>query len=92
MKVVEKKLVDETPGKTEGGRRATGVFSAEEAPVGPPVAAGADTEALAKTKRRRFTAEYKQQIVVQRHPVFRVKTTPSVPHDTGGIPSVWGVA
>ena len=63
MKVVEKKLVDETPGKTEGARRATGVFSGEEAAARPPGAAGADTEVVAKAQRRRFTAEYKQHIV-----------------------------
>jgi transposase-like protein len=63
MKVVEKKLVDETPGKTEGARRATGVFSGEEATARPLVAAVADTEVVAKAQRRRFTAEYKQQII-----------------------------
>ena len=63
MKVVAKKLVDETPEKTEGARRATGVFSGEEAAARPPVAAVADTEVVAKAQRRRFTAEYKQQIV-----------------------------
>lgn len=63
MKVVEKKLVDETPGKTEGARRATGVFSGEEASARPPVDAVPDTEVVAKAERRRFTAEYKEQIV-----------------------------
>jgi transposase len=63
MKVVEKKLVDETPEKTEGARRATGVFSGEEAFAPPPVGAGADTEVVAKAQRRRFTAEYKRRIV-----------------------------
>lgn len=29
---------------------------------------------------------------VQRHPVLRVKTTPSVTNDSWGIPSVWGVS
>ena len=37
MKVVEKKLVDETPEETEGARRATGVFSGEEASAHAPV-------------------------------------------------------
>jgi transposase len=60
---VEKKLVDETPGRTEGARRATGVFSGEEAAVGPPVTAVADTEVVAKAQRRRFTGEYKRRIV-----------------------------
>jgi transposase-like protein len=64
MKVVAKQLVDETPEKTEGARRATGVFSGEEASAQhPPVTAGADTEVVATAQRRRFTAEYKQQIV-----------------------------
>ena len=63
MKVVEKKLVDETPGKTEGARRATGVFSGEETSAPPPVTTAADTEVVAKAQRRRFTAEYKRRIV-----------------------------
>jgi len=29
---------------------------------------------------------------VQRHPVFRIKTTPSVPSDSWGIPRVGGIA
>jgi transposase len=63
MKVVVKQQVDETPEKTEGARRATGVFSGEEAAALPPVGAGADTEVVAKAQRRRFTAEYKRRIV-----------------------------
>ena len=63
MKVVEKKLVDETPERTEGARRATGVFSGEEAAAGPPATAAPETEVVAKAQRRRFTAQYKQQIV-----------------------------
>ena len=63
MKVVEKKLVDETPERTEGARRATGVFSGEEAAAGPPAPSAPETEVVAKAQRRRFTAQYKQQIV-----------------------------
>jgi transposase len=63
MKVVRKQQVDERPEKTEGARRATGVFSGEEASAPPAVAAVADTEVVATAQRRRFTAEYKQQIV-----------------------------
>ena len=63
MKVVEKKLVDETPERTEGARRATGVFSGEEASGRPLGVTAPDTEVVAKARRRRFTAQYKQQIV-----------------------------
>jgi transposase-like protein len=63
MKVVEKKLVDELPERTEGARRATGVFSGEEASARPPATAAPETEVAAKAQRRRFTAQYKQQIV-----------------------------
>ena len=63
MKEVEKKLVDETPEETEGARRATGVFSGEEASGRPPVGAGAETEVVAKAQRRQFSAEYKRRIV-----------------------------
>ena len=63
MKVVEKKRVDETPERTEGARRATGVFSGEDASAGPPAPAAPETEVVAKAQRRRFTAQYKQQIV-----------------------------
>ena len=43
-------------GKTEGARRATGVF--------PSVAPTAgETEVVAKAQRRRFTAEYKRRIL-----------------------------
>jgi len=57
MKVVEKKLVDDELGETEGARRATGV-----SPSGAP-AAQPETEVTAKAQRRRFTAEYKRRIV-----------------------------
>ena len=63
MKVVEKKLVDETPEITEGARRATGVFSGEDASAGPPAPAAPETEVVAKAQRRRFTAEYKRRVV-----------------------------
>ena len=63
MKVVEKQRVYERAEETEGARRATGVFSGEEATTGPPVVAAPDTEVVAKAQRRRFTAQYKQQIV-----------------------------
>jgi transposase-like protein len=57
MKVVEKKLVDDELGETEGARRATGV-----SPSGAR-AAQPETEVTAKAQRRRFTAEYKRRIV-----------------------------
>lgn len=57
MKVVEKsKSVAEVAGEREGARRASS-FS----PAGAP--ASAETEVVAKAQRRRFTAEYKRQIV-----------------------------
>jgi transposase-like protein len=63
MKVVEKRLVEEMPGGTEGARRATGV-----SPGGAPASEVAapttvETEVVAKAHRRRFTAEYKRRIV-----------------------------
>jgi transposase-like protein len=67
MKVVEKKARDEMieeAGKTEGARRASGVFPGGAPPAG--VAAGAErpeVEVVAKAERRRFTAEYKRRIV-----------------------------
>ncbi len=64
MKMVEKKkLVDETAGETEGARRATGVFPAGAPAAEPPAASRAETEVVTKAQRRRFTAEYKRQIV-----------------------------
>jgi len=64
MKVVEKKLVGETLGETEGARRATGVSPNVAPAAGPPVTAlGSETEVVAKAQRRRFTAEYKRRIV-----------------------------
>jgi transposase-like protein len=60
MKVVEKQLVVETLGETEGARRATGVFPSVAPAAG---VASADTEVVAKAQRRRFTAEYKRQVV-----------------------------
>lgn len=63
MKMVEKKLVVETAGETEGARRASAVFPAGAPAAGPPAALGAETEVVAKAQRRRFTAEYKRQIV-----------------------------
>jgi transposase-like protein len=63
MKVVEKKLVDETAGETEGARRASGVFPAGAPANGALRAAETETEVVAKAQRRRFTAEYKRRIV-----------------------------
>jgi transposase len=63
MKVVEKQLVGETLGETEGARRATGVFPSGAPAAGVPGVASADTEVVAKAQRRRFTAEYKRQVV-----------------------------
>jgi transposase-like protein len=60
---VEKILVDETLGETEGARRATGVSPNVSPAAGPPGAIGSDTEVEAKARRRRFTAEYKRRIV-----------------------------
>ncbi|MBI3782846.1 MAG: transposase [Deltaproteobacteria bacterium] len=60
---VEKTLVDETLGETEGARRATGVSSNVSPAARPPGAIGSDTEVEAKAQRRRFTAEYKRRIV-----------------------------
>ena len=60
MALVERRLEGGPPvevlGRTEGARRATG--------VSPSTSTGAaETEVLAKAERRRFTAEYKRQIV-----------------------------
>src|SRR5260370_345126 len=63
MKVVEKKLVGETIGETEGARRATGVFPIVAPAAEPPVTMASETEVVAKALRRRFTAEYKRRIV-----------------------------
>jgi transposase len=64
MKVVEKQRVEETIGGTEGARRATGVFPIAAPPSAPVSAvATAETEVVAKARRRRFTAEYKRRIV-----------------------------
>ena len=63
MKVVEKKRVDETAGETEGARRATGVFPGGAPAAVPPTTTASETEVVAKAQRRRFTAQYKQQIV-----------------------------
>ena len=63
MKVVAKKLGDETAGETEGARRATGVFPGGAPAAEPPAASAEETEVVAKAQRRRFTAEYKQRIV-----------------------------
>jgi transposase-like protein len=58
MKTVEKQVVDEMAGETEGARRATGVF-----PAGAPGSVSAETEVVAKAQRRRFTGEYKRRVV-----------------------------
>jgi len=64
MKLVEKKLVDETLRETEGARRATGVSLSGASAAGPPSPTiGSETEVVAKAQRRRFTAEYKRRIV-----------------------------
>lgn len=64
MKVVERKSPgEEKPGKTEGARRATGVFPGGAPGLVPAAASAGDTEVVAKAQRRRFTAEYKRQIV-----------------------------
>jgi transposase len=64
MKLVEKKLVDERLGETEGARRATGVSPSGAPAAGPPPPTmGSETEVVAKAQRRRFTAEYKRRIV-----------------------------
>ena len=63
MKMVERKLVGETAGETEGARRATVVFPGGAPAAEPPAARSAQTEVVAKAQRRRFTAEYKRRIV-----------------------------
>jgi len=64
MKAVGNKVVGETPGETEGARRATGVFPIVAPAAGPPAPIpDSDTEVVAKAQRRRFTAEYKRRIV-----------------------------
>ena len=63
MKVVEKKLVVETPRETEGARRASGVFLGAAPVAEPPTPVAVETEVVAKAQRRRFTAEYKRRIV-----------------------------
>jgi transposase-like protein len=63
MKIVEKKVVDDTAGETEGARRATEVFPGGAPAAGALVSASPDTEVAARAQRRRFTAEYKRQIV-----------------------------
>ena len=61
---MEKTVADETLGGTEGARRATGVSPSGAAAARPIAAAdAADTEVVAKARRRRFTAEYKRRIV-----------------------------
>jgi transposase-like protein len=51
-------------GDTEGARRATGVSpSRAAAPEAPTSGTGPDPEVLEKPARRRFTAEYKLQIL-----------------------------
>jgi transposase len=63
MKAVGKNVLGETIGETEGARRATGVSPIGAPAPGSPGAVLADTEVVAKAQRRRFTAEYKRQIV-----------------------------
>jgi transposase len=64
MKAVGNKGLSETPGETEGARRATGVFPGGAPAAGPPPPTmGSETEVVAKAQRRRFTAEYKRRIV-----------------------------
>ena len=64
MKAVGNKVFGETPGGTEGARRATGVFPGVAPAAGPPsTTVGSETEVVAKAQRRRFTAEYKRRIV-----------------------------
>ena len=65
MKAVRKQTrseVIEGAGETEGARRATGVSPAGAA-VTVAVPAVKPVEVVAKAQRRRFTAEYKRQIV-----------------------------
>ncbi len=63
MKIAEKGGLGVAPGETEGARRATGVFPGEAPASAPPAPRAADTEVVAKARRRRFTAEYKRRIV-----------------------------
>ena len=63
MKAVGKNVLGEAIGETEGARRATGVSPAGAPAARPPGSASAETEVVAKARRRRFTAEYKRRIV-----------------------------
>jgi transposase len=64
MKAIGKNVLGEAIGKTEGARRATGVFPIGAPAAGPPPPTpGAEIEVVAKAQRRRFTAEYKRRIV-----------------------------
>lgn len=64
MKMVEKKLLGETDGETEGARRASVVSPSVSPAAGSAgTLALAETEVEAKAKRRRFTAEYKRRIL-----------------------------
>ncbi len=63
MKIAEKQVVDDSAGETEGARRATEVFPGGAHSAGAPDSGSADTEVTSRAQRRRFTAEYKRQIV-----------------------------
>lgn len=62
MKGQVSKMLADNPGagsgETEGARRATGV-----SPLPAPAAGPAATEVVARARRRRFTAEYKRQVL-----------------------------
>jgi transposase len=76
MKAVEKKVLGEAIGETEGARRATGVSpGGASAAVPAPPTKGSETEVVAKAQRRRFTAEYKRRIV---HEADRCTTTGAI--------------
>ncbi len=60
MEAVEKRQEIETAGETERARRASGVSPAAAA---PPTPGAPPTEVEPRAQRRRFTAEYKRQIL-----------------------------
>jgi transposase len=63
MKIAEKGRLGVAPGETEGARRASGVFPGGAPTMAPSAPSAAPTEVVEKAQRRRFTAEYKRQIV-----------------------------
>ena len=64
MKMVERRVMVEEVGETEGARRATAVSPGGAAAAEPVLGEVApETEVVAKAQRRRFTAEYKRRLL-----------------------------